>query len=80
MRPINKDEAETLRPLLEARDVAMAAAQDAEVALGREVSRVKRACMAPADAVLDDCSMEWVKMERNPQTGETRRIPLKASE
>lgn len=78
MRPVNKDEVETLTPLIEKRDDAQATLEDAELALGREIARVRRACSAPSDALLDPYSFEWVKNERNPQTGEVRRLPIKA--
>jgi len=79
VRQINKPERETLQPLIEARDAAYAAFQDAETALGRAVSKARRACLAPADAVLDDSSFEWVRQEQD-QSGRVRRTALKADE
>lgn len=74
MRLINAEERAALQALIEACEAAKAPYEDAVVALNREIARVKRACLAPSDAVLDDCSFEWVKLEQTQQG--PKRVPI----
>ena len=74
MRNVNAEERASLQRLIETVEAAKMPYEDAVLLLNREIAHIKRACMAPSDAVLDDCSMEWVKLEQT-QAG-PKRVPI----
>ena len=77
MRALNDGERAALLPLMEAFDRAREAAEDAGRALDREVRRLRRDCVVPADSTLDDSTLEWCRAEPLPNGGQ-KLVPLKA--